>query len=109
MASKRKKNNLSNTQNSNVKVDTVLRFLSKNAINVPWIKKLILFGSRARGDFHSRSDYDIAVESTSNVSNYDWSKWAGDIKESIPTLCGIDLLLITESTEIELKKNHPGG
>lgn len=34
------------------------------------VKKLILFGSRARGDCHDRSDIDIAVEGISTTSEY---------------------------------------
>ena len=33
-------------------------------------KKLILFGSRARGDCHERSDIDVAVEGISTASEY---------------------------------------
>lgn len=34
------------------------------------VKKLILFGSRARGDCRERSDIDIAVEGISTASEY---------------------------------------
>lgn len=28
---------------------------------IPYLKMLVLFGSRARGDFHSQSDWDFAI------------------------------------------------
>ncbi|MGY0694623.1 nucleotidyltransferase domain-containing protein [Virgibacillus sp. FSP13] len=38
-------------------IDELLAYCSSNSL----IKKVVLFGSRARGDFHLRSDIDLAI------------------------------------------------
>lgn len=50
------------------------------------IRKIILFGSRARGDFYERSDVDIAV-CGGNVAAFSL-----DIDESINTLLMFDVV-----------------
>ena len=50
------------------------------------VEKLILFGSRARGDYRERSDIDIAV---SGVENFDL---LAEKIEELPTLYSVDLL-----------------
>lgn len=57
------------------------------------IKKIILFGSRARGDNRERSDIDLAV-SGSNV--YDFSQ---EIEENIPTLLRFDVTNLDENLD----------
>lgn len=52
--------------------DPVLKYLIDKAKENHWIHKLILFGSRARGDHHERSDYDIAVMTSENESLPTW-------------------------------------
>lgn len=39
----------------------LLQNISKIAESCPYLKMLVLFGSRARGDTHSKSDWDFAV------------------------------------------------
>lgn len=57
----------------------------------PFVQKVVLFGSRARGDYHPRSDFDIALY----VSQGDISLLKEEIEE-IPTLLHIDITVITE-------------
>lgn len=47
-------------------MDTVLTNIKKIALQYPHIKRVVLFGSRARGDFTLASDYDIAVFCSDN-------------------------------------------
>jgi predicted nucleotidyltransferase len=56
----------------------------------PKIEKIILFGSRARGDFRSRSDIDIAV-SCPQASQREWLDLYDSIEDA-PTLLSIDLV-----------------
>lgn len=66
------------------------------------VKRLVLFGSRARGDHHARSDYDFAV-------------WGCDAKQRIlfqdavendvSSLHSIDLVFINENTDAALLYN----
>lgn len=54
------------------------------------IEKIILFGSRARGDDHSRSDIDLAVWGIHDAVRYLDFKEA--VEEQIPTLLRFDLI-----------------
>jgi uncharacterized protein len=67
------------------------------------IKKIILFGSRARGDNSLSSDYDIAVIGES-LSAIDKAKFSSEIEE-IETLKKIDIVFIDSSTNDALVKN----
>lgn len=75
-------------------MDKVLYNIGQIALRYKNIKKVVLFGSRARGDNTEKSDYDIAVF----ADNMDFSKQAefkNDI-DNIETLCKIDLVFIKE-------------
>ncbi len=67
------------------------------------IKKVILFGSRARGTNTERSDIDLAVSG----DNFDSFYW--DIKESLHTLLMCDVVNIdsgiSDELNFELKKD----
>lgn len=49
--------------------------------------KVILFGSRARGDNHERSDWDFAVKAKEEITEFFL-----DFKDEAPTLCGVDVI-----------------
>ncbi|MEK6705524.1 MAG: nucleotidyltransferase domain-containing protein [Bdellovibrionota bacterium] len=55
--------------------------------------KLILFGSRARESNTPKSDYDVAVEAP-GMSDIEWNEWALNVRENVPTLCGLDLVKV---------------
>lgn len=57
----------------------------------PCIQRVLLFGSRARGDHHERSDFDFAFEAP-EISDGAWARFALELRENVPTLCGIDLV-----------------
>ncbi len=61
------------------------------------IEKVILFGSRARGDNSPVSDYDIAVYASS-ISDMDKTLFYHDIDE-IETLKKIDLVFIDDEAD----------
>ena len=56
------------------------------------IEKIILFGSRARGDYHRASDIDLAVYGGNVV------EFAVDVEEMTSTLLSYDV--------IDMKKEH---
>jgi uncharacterized protein len=60
----------------------------------PGVKKIILFGSRARGYASPRSDIDLAVEVDERV---DWSHLQLQVAE-YPTLLEIDLVPMHQIT-----------
>lgn len=64
-------------------------------------EKIVLFGSRARGDNHSRSDIDLAIYGMQNCNqSLFWSE-----VDDLPTLLKFDLVFISETTDQELVKN----
>ena len=60
------------------------------------IKKLILFGSRARGDFKRTSDIDLAVEG-GNISAF-----AVQVDEEVSTLLEFDFINLDGRVQKEL-------
>lgn len=62
------------------------------------IKKIILFGSRARGDFYERSDIDLAV------SGGNTAEFSLDADESIHTLLMFDVVDLDGHISEDLQK-----
>ena len=81
----------------------VKQFTIRRVRGIPEIKKVVLFGSRARGDANERSDYDFAVY-VDSMSHGEWSRFVLEIKEKSPTLCGIDLVKMSDKVCGELVK-----
>jgi uncharacterized protein len=85
-------------------MDQVTEYIKEMAEKESGITKLILFGSRARGNHHLRSDYDVAVETKVEIGPAEWSRWALQVREHVPTLCGLDLVHLTDETANDLKE-----
>lgn len=62
------------------------------------IRKVILFGSRARGNHTERSDVDIAV------SGGDFDAFYWDVKENTHSLLTFDIVNLDDSISDDLKK-----
>lgn len=60
------------------------------------LKKVILFGSRARGDNRERSDIDLAVHGGDTV------RFALDVEEKAPTLLFFDVVNLDQPVQPEL-------
>ena len=60
------------------------------------IELVILFGSRARGDFRRTSDIDLAV------SGGDFTRFALDVDEETPTLLKYDFINLDRNVQPEL-------
>lgn len=60
------------------------------------IHKVVLFGSRARGDFHDRSDIDLAV------SGGDAGRFRLAVEEETNTLLKFDVVELEKSVSCEL-------
>ena len=67
------------------------------------IKKIILFGSRARGDNSTTSDYDIAVFGE-NLSKIDEARFCDDVEE-IKSLKKFDVVFVNQNIEDILINN----
>ncbi|MCP5491978.1 MAG: nucleotidyltransferase domain-containing protein [Chlamydiales bacterium] len=61
------------------------------------IDKILLFGSRARGDYRERSDIDLAIWCP-NASDADWNSIL-EIIENANTLLKIDCVRLDSMTE----------
>ncbi len=62
------------------------------------VKKVILFGSRARGDFRRTSDIDLAV------SGGDFTRFALDVDEETSTLLMFDIVDFDRDMQEELRE-----
>ena len=72
-------------------------------LRYPSIEKVILFGSRARGDHSPRSDYDLAVYGILQPDEIILLRSA--FREDLPTLHKIDLTFMQEQTDENFIKN----
>ena len=72
--------------------DDIIRIAQKNGI-----EKVILFGSRARGDNKERSDIDLAV-SGGNVLDFSY-----DVEENAWTLLMFDVVALDRNISQELR------
>lgn len=63
------------------------------------IEKVILFGSRARGDFRRTSDIDIAV------TGGDFERFALDVDEETSTLLEYDIVNLDRDMQDELRES----
>ena len=63
------------------------------------VEKVILFGSRARGDFRRTSDIDLAVKGG------DFINFALDVDEETSTLLMFDFVDLNRSIQQEVREN----
>ena len=61
------------------------------------VKKVVLFGSRARGDYHRTSDIDLAV------TGGEFYRFALDVEEETSTLLEYDIVSLDRKMQPELK------
>jgi uncharacterized protein len=66
------------------------------------VKRIVLFGSRARGDFHKRSDIDLAVFTIPDPLLE--ARIKNDM-EDLPTLLKVDVVFMRPSMDVTLQKN----
>ena len=64
-------------------------------------QRLVLYGSRARGDFHARSDVDLAVYGMPEKQRGSFSVEA----EDLPTLLKLDIVHISENMDPAFLQN----
>lgn len=82
----------------NPKIINIIRFIAQKYD----IDKIILFGSRARGDNNPKSDIDLAVLVLPNFVNK--GHFLSDL-EDLPTLLKLDIVFINEYTDAKLVEN----
>ena len=74
--------------------DAIVRLVARLSAQ-PWVRRVILFGSRGRGDARPRADVDLAVEAP-EASARDWLHLV-EMTEDAETLLPIDLVRIEEA------------
>jgi predicted nucleotidyltransferase len=69
--------------------------LAQELGHLPGVRRVFLFGSRARGGHHERSDVDLAVDADENLA----SKLAAlELVEQAATLLPIDLVWFSDAS-----------
>ena len=74
-----------------MKLDNVLKHVISVAKKFSSVEKIILFGSRSKGDFHGKSDYDLAFLWKEKKGQY-WGEFSEIVREKNPTLYSFDLV-----------------
>ncbi|RMH56963.1 MAG: nucleotidyltransferase domain-containing protein [Candidatus Hydrogenedentota bacterium] len=88
--------------------DPVVREIVGEAAKVEGIAWVVLFGSRGRGDHNRRSDYDIAI-SAPLLSRQDWTFFASHLRDTVRTLCCLDLVRWEDPLDPELRREIERG
>ena len=78
--------------------EKVIEEIVKVIANYAEVEKAVIFGSRARGDNHDRSDIDLAVY---GIQEEDKSLFWYDIEE-LPTLLKFDIVHVDDNTDTDL-------
>ena len=69
----------------------------RHIASLPFVDKVVLFGSRARGDHHDRSDIDLAVFCAGAGAD-DWREVKNCLREGrIDTLLNVDCVRFDDS------------
>ena len=93
----------SDKKTSKIRMEKLFEQVKKCASNYPNIYKIVLFGSRARGDYRPNSDIDLAIFSRS-ISNLEVANFTNEI-EDLDTLLKFDIVLMTPDTDPRLLEN----
>ncbi|OFV69064.1 HI0074 family nucleotidyltransferase substrate-binding subunit [Acetobacterium wieringae] len=88
---------------SKIRMEKLFEQVKKCASNYPNIYKIVLFGSRARGDYRPNSDIDLAIFSSSS-SNLEVANFTDEIEE-LDTLLKFDIVFMTPDADPRLLKN----
>ncbi|HEX6015950.1 MAG TPA: nucleotidyltransferase domain-containing protein [Geminicoccaceae bacterium] len=81
-------------------------WLTNRLAAIPSVERVVLFGSRARGDHRPRSDIDLAVEAP-EASTEDRARMV-ELVEDAPTLLAIDLVRL-DTAEPALRGGRARG
>ncbi len=76
---------------------TLVQQLESIVSSFPEVRKVILFGSRARGDAEERSDIDLAVEAQ-GLSQTGWLQLVDQL-ENLDTLLSVDIINLPEAAQ----------
>jgi len=74
---------------------SALEMLVRDLTAIPDVERVVLFGSRARGDNRERSDIDLAVVAP-GASSITWDRVKA-LAEDAPTLLSIDVVRLDQA------------
>ncbi|MEM0962190.1 MAG: nucleotidyltransferase domain-containing protein [Bacteroidota bacterium] len=86
--------------------DTVRPLVDQLAA-VPGVQRVILFGSRARGDHRARSDVDLALDAPT-LSRTEWTRLRLDAADA-RTLYHVDLVRLSDAPDRLRQRIHTEG
>lgn len=79
---------------------TILQTIIDNCFKFKSVKAIILYGSRARGDFKQGSDIDIAIDAPDMSSREFSALW--NLLEDLPIIFPMDIIHLQSITNPEL-------
>lgn len=82
---------------------TVLDYIAEVAARMPFIHKVVLFGSRAKGTARPHSDYDLAVKLDPDTPKLEWLSFKVRADEDAPTLSELSMVEWTDGLRPELQ------
>lgn len=74
--------------------DILLNQIRQIAGSYSHIHRVIIFGSRSRGDYRPKSDIDLAVDSDEDISAFQY-----DLETKVDTLLKFDVTLLSETLD----------
>lgn len=78
-------------------IDPSIGVLVRTIANIETVRRILLFGSRARGDnINNRVDVDLAVDGP-DITDMEWTMIA-NLAEAAPTLLKIDIVHLDKQT-----------
>lgn len=84
-------------EHTGIKIDVILEI--QEIAKKYDVNKVLLFGSRARGDFKRTSDIDLAVDGG------DFDRFALDVNEDTSTLLEYDIVNLNRAMQEELRES----
>ena len=75
-----------------------IRDLEQRVFTRPEVQRVILFGSRARGDAGERSDIDLAIEAP-EATRPQWTDLSLFLREDAATLLEVDVVRLEQASE----------
>lgn len=76
-------------------------------MNIP-VKQIILFGSRARGDYSTNSDFDFLLITEKTYSFKEKMRIASAIRKALAEMYISADIIINSEEEVEIKKDRIG-